>query len=66
MDDTSTFLHPHDTIPFLQEFDGLGTPLGLHLNLAKTKLLATTTGMSVRDQPTTPHTTALIAALDYI
>jgi Reverse transcriptase (RNA-dependent DNA polymerase) len=56
MDDTSTFLHPKDIIPFLQHFHTLGAPLGLHLNLAKTKLLTTTTGVSVRDQPTTPHT----------
>jgi hypothetical protein len=66
MDDTSTCLHPADIIPFLQHFHTLGAPLGLHLNLAKTKLLTTTSGVSVRDQPTTPHTTALIQALDYI
>ena len=66
IDDTSTFLHPHDIIPFLTACRTMGAPLGLHLNLGKTKLLTTTTGVSVRDQPQTPHTAALIAALDYI
>jgi hypothetical protein len=66
MDHTHTFLHPQDIIPFLQHFQMLGAPLGLHLNLTKTKLLTTTTEMSIRNQPSTPHTEALIQALDYI
>lgn len=66
IDDTHTFLDPTDVIPFLQHFEAVGTPLGLHLNLAKTKLLTSTTGKSVREQTPTPHTTALTHALNYI
>jgi hypothetical protein len=66
INDTHTFLAATDIIPFLQQFEAIGAPLGLHLNLAKTKLLTTTTGISARAQPTTPHTAALVQALDYI
>ena len=37
-----------------------------HLNYSKTKLLTTTTGVSVRQQPPNPHNTALIQALDFM
>jgi hypothetical protein len=66
MDETSTFIHPLDNIPFLQEFDHLGTPLGLHLNVAKTKFLTTINEISIHQQLWTPHITTLIYALDYI
>ena len=66
IDDTHTFLHPDDIIPFLELLRRIGPPLGIHINFSKTQLLTTTTGISVRDQPPSPHNQTLIQALDYI
>ncbi|MGL5935829.1 MAG: hypothetical protein ACRCZI_09430, partial [Cetobacterium sp.] len=66
IDDTSSFLHPLDIIPFLKAFQCIGPPLGLHLNFSKTKLLTTTTGESVRLKAPNPHNVTLIRALDYL
>jgi hypothetical protein len=64
-DDQTCMLHPDDIIPFLDTIVTHGPPLGVKLNFSKTKLLTTTTSISVH-QGTTPRCKTLQTVLHYI
>jgi hypothetical protein len=46
IDDTGCFLTAVDLPWFIRRLQELGPPIGLHLNLGKTKILTSTTGQS--------------------
>ena len=63
-DDTSSMLPHIDLLWFIKRFNELGKPLGIQLNLIKTKILTSTSGSSPPLPP--PERQALQAALDYL
>ena len=66
MDDTSVCLLHEDLLPFLNEFDSLGKPYGIHLNKTKTKILTSTTGTSPQPTLSSVNRTHLQNALAFL
>ena len=66
MDDTSVCLLHEDLLPFLQQIETLGKPLGIHLNKQKTRILSSTNGTSPTNVLSPANRNHLQSALSFL